>query len=108
MKCVSKWIAITSGIFCIFLQPSARAIINQGSSNSVLVANNTTAPENQSQFDYKDFDFWANQCVTLENARQYNEALSACEKLLLLNPRAKILIYGLFAVNSTFKFGEIY
>lgn len=103
MKCVSKWIAATASVLCIFLQPSAKAEINQGSSNYSSVVNNTVAPTNQPQFDYKDFDFWANQCVTLENAGQYNEALSACEQAIALKPKSKNLDLWTIRGNSLLK-----
>ncbi|MCY7323614.1 MAG: tetratricopeptide repeat protein, partial [Phormidesmis sp. CAN_BIN36] len=38
------------------------------------------------EFEFKDFDFWANQCRSLSSEKLYPEALQSCEKAIPLNP----------------------
>ena len=38
------------------------------------------------EFEFKDFDFWADQCRSLSSEKLYPEALQSCEKAIPLNP----------------------
>ncbi len=38
------------------------------------------------EFEFKDFDFWADQCRSLSVEKLYPEALQSCEKAIPLNP----------------------
>lgn len=57
----------------------------QPTNQAFLLSQNLQQPE----FNFKDFDFWSNQCSVLENARKYNQALTACEKAISLKPKRK-------------------
>ncbi len=37
-------------------------------------------------FDYEDFDFWAEQCVLLQAAGEYESAVTSCEQAISLRP----------------------
>ena len=54
-----------------------------------VILNFTARPgftEPTKEFEFKDFDFWAEQCRSLSSEKLYLEALQSCEKAIPLNP----------------------
>lgn len=43
-------------------------------------------PVRAAEFDFKNFEFWANQCVQLSENQNATEAIKACERAIALQP----------------------
>ena len=46
-----------------------------------------SAQNDRGEFEFEDFDFWAEQCSLLSEQQQYTESLAACEQAIALRPR---------------------
>ena len=72
----------------ICLQIRTVASVNQFRSQSQLQQDEIIAITD-SKFELKDFDFWSKQCLSLSQAKQFTQALSACEQAIALKPKSK-------------------
>lgn len=52
-----------------------------------LIAAPLLAQTNFTEFNYENYDFWVDQCLTLTEQQQPSEALTACEKAIVLEPK---------------------
>lgn len=58
------------------------------------------------RFEYENYDFWAEQCLTLAAQKQYEEALLSCEQAIVLKPRADNIDIWLARSQSLFQLGR--
>ena len=64
-----------------------KAAVQSMQSNSVSRQANLLAQSNDEKFEYKDFGFWAEQCLLLRDEHNDAGALIACEKAISLEPK---------------------
>ncbi|MEO0967726.1 MAG: tetratricopeptide repeat protein [Cyanobacteria bacterium J06639_18] len=57
-------------------------------------------------FDYKNFDFWLEQCRMLDNLQKYTEALAACETAIALKPKKKNIELWTARSNALMNLGK--
>lgn len=57
-------------------------------------------------FDYKNFDFWIEQCRMLDNLQKYTEALAACETAITLKPKKKNIELWTARSNALMNLGK--
>ncbi len=75
-------VVISATLPIILAAPSSAQLGIAAFSHTPLLAQ-TNFPE----FDYENYDFWVDQCFTLTEQQQYAEALTACEKAIVLKPK---------------------
>lgn len=90
MKRIFKWLGFTTAVLSIFVHSTVRAAGNFESvgSNATTVNHEMLAQAPSNDFQFKDFNFWVNQCRLLESEQKYAEALAVCEKAIALRPRS--------------------
>lgn len=58
------------------------------------------------KFDYKNFDFWTEQCNLLHESQKYTEALEACQKAIALKPKKQNVSLWTARSNALLKLGK--
>lgn len=76
-------LALTAAFPVLAVSSVAQALQADASSRSTELL----AQDNSVEFEYEDFDFWAEQCLLLRDEQKYTETLTACEKAISLEPK---------------------
>lgn len=87
MKRIFKGVSITTVVLSICFPSMVEAVSSDRNTASDYVPINTELLSQN--FDYKDFNFWANQCRVLAREQNYTEALAACERAIALRPKSR-------------------
>ncbi len=80
-----------------------------GSVCAIQPANTSWSVATAADFDFKNFDFWANQCLQLSDNQNYTEALTSCERAIALQPKranAQLWLARSQALLQTGKYAE--
>lgn len=91
MKHLFQGVSITTLVLSIWVPSIAQGISNSQNTvtDRVPINSRLLSQAQTGNFDYKDFNFWVNQCRVLENEQNYPEALAACEQAIALQPKVK-------------------
>lgn len=82
----SRWLIRSVTVFA-----SLTSVLAGGAGAQVLSVQQfaqATSDQSSNQFDYKNFEFWSNQCLSLSDEKQYAKATLSCEKAIALQPKA--------------------
>lgn len=90
VKRIYQLVVISCGAFSLLTQYS-----------SGVRANETT-----SEFDYKNFEFWVEQCKSFFDLQKYTETVAACEKAISLKPKKNNVLMWTIRSNALLKLGN--
>ncbi len=100
MKLIFSWISIISVGFVFFIQSSLPAMGESKLTESSVSETQQNAVSQLPEFDYNNVKFWQELCTTLEQAKQYSEAVAACQRAIELKPKRKNLETWMSLGNS--------
>lgn len=83
LRCVGLAVLLVGAFFPTL---GLKAAVQSVQSHSLSRQANSLAQSNDEEFEYEDFDFWAEQCLLLRDEQNDAEALIACEKAISLEP----------------------
>ena len=104
MRYLSRWLSRSVAVFA-----SLTAVIAGGEDAQVLSVQQfaqANSDQNSNQFDYKNLEFWSNQCLSLIDEKQYAKATLSCEKAIALQPKASNKELWAARSNALFHTGQ--
>ncbi|MDX2241500.1 MAG: tetratricopeptide repeat protein [Leptolyngbyaceae cyanobacterium bins.302] len=89
MNYLFQWLGIISVVGIVSPSSAATVSASRNLSDSFQIDSSALFAQDTFEFEYENYDFWTEQCSLLSEEREYEHALSACEKAISIEPDAE-------------------